>query len=243
MMTNQTKNKNNSKIYIREYNQKKVITAWDIAIMYNKKPKDINTALKYNTRNFTEGHDYFKIPRKKFLKIFENFQHTIPNNNKHINLFTATGYLKIIKTFQIKHNYKKIQKMYEKLDGKDNINLYITNIPKEIYFKESLFEAFKILKIKIIHQFQIDVYRVDFYIPEYNIVIEYDEEHHRNNYFKDKLREKIIKEKLNCIFIRCNAQHYDIKNIMKILNHLFIFKHKTPIRPKILEEQFDEFLV
>lgn len=243
MITHQIKKKNNSKIYIREYKQKKVITAWDIGIMYNKKPSDINTILKHNTRNFTEGYDYFKIPRKEFLENFKNFQYTIPNNNKNINLFTATGFLKIVKAFQIKHNYKKLQKMYEKLDGKDNINLYITNIPKEIYFKESLFEAFKILNIKIIHQFQIDVYRVDFYIPEHNIVIEYDEEHHRNNYFKDKLREKIITEKLNCVFIRCNAQDSDIKNIIKILNHIFTFKHKIPIRPKILEEQSDEFIV
>lgn len=46
MMTNQTKNKNNSKIYIREYNQKKVITAWDIAIMYNKKTKRHKYSIK-----------------------------------------------------------------------------------------------------------------------------------------------------------------------------------------------------
>lgn len=234
---------NNSKIRIKKYRKKKVITAWDIGKIHNKQPRHINTILKYNIRNFTEGYDYFKISKKEFLEKFQNFQNTIPNNVKNINLFTATGYLKIVKKFQIKHNYEELQKIYRQLDGKDNINMYTTNIPKEISFKETLFETFKILNIKIIHQFNIDTYRVDFYIPEHNIVIEYDEEHHKNNYSKDKLREKIIKEKINCTFIRCDAKDTDIKNIIKVLNYIFIFKPKISIRPKILEEQYDEFLI
>lgn len=236
-------NINKFKIYIRKYKRKKVITAWDIAAIHNKEPRHINVALKHNIRNFTEGYDYFKITKEEFLKNFENFQNTIPNNIKYINLFTATGYLKIVKSFQIRHDYKQLKKIYKLLDGKENINMYTSNIPKELYFKEALFETFKSLNIEIIHQFQIDIYRVDFYIPEYNVAIEYDEESHRNTYYQDRLRENKIKEKINCSFIRCNAYNKDIKNIMKILNHIFIFKPKIPKKPKILEEQYDEFII
>ena len=95
-----------------------------------------------------------------------------------------------------------------------------------------MFEAFKSLNIEVIHQFQIDIYRVDFYIPEYNMVIEYDEDYHRNTYYQDRIRENKIKEKINCSFIRCNAKDKDVKNIMKILNHIFIFKPKIPKKKK-----------
>ena len=233
-------NMNNSKIYIREYNRKKVITAWDIATIHNKEPRHINVILKYNIKNFNKGNDYFKINKKEFLETFKDFKNMIPNNIKYINLFTATGYLKIVKSFQIRHDYEKLKKIYKLLNGKENINMYTSNIPNELYFKESLFEAFKSLNIKVIHQFQIDIYRVDFYIPEYNVVIEYDEEYHKSTYYRDILRENKIKEKINCSFIRCNAKDKDIKNIMKILNHIFMFKPKIP---KTLEEQYDEFII
>lgn len=233
-------NMNNSKIYIREYNRKKVITAWDIATIHNKEPRHINVILKYNIKNFNKGNDYFKINKKEFLETFKDFKNMIPNNIKYINLFTATGYLKIVKSFQIRHDYEKLKKIYKLLNGKENINMYTSNIPNELYFKESLFEAFKSLNIKVIHQFQIDIYRVDFYIPEYNVVIEYDEEYHKSTYYQDILRENKIKEKINCSFIRCNAKDKDIKNIMKILNHIFMFKPKIP---KTLEEQYDEFII
>ena len=49
-----------------------------------------------------------------------------------------------------------------------------------------------------------------------------------------------IKEKINCSFIRCDAQDKDIKNIMKVLNHIFMFKPKIP---KILEESHDKFII
>ena len=233
-------NMNNSKIYIREYNRKKVITAWDIATIHNKEPRHINVILKYNIKNFNKGNDYFKINKKEFLETFKDFKNMIPNNIKYINLFTATGYLKIVKSFQIRHDYEKLKKIYKLLNGKENINMYTSNIPNELYFNESLFEAFKSLNIKVIHQFQIDIYRVDFYIPEYNVVIEYDEEYHKSIYYQDILRENKIKEKINCSFIRCNAKDKDIKNIMKILNHIFMFKPKIP---KTLEEQYDEFII
>lgn len=233
-------NINNSKIYIREYNRKKVITAWDIATIHNKEPRHINVILKYNIKNFNKGNDYFKINTKEFLETFKDFKNIIPNNIKYINLFTATGYLKIVKSFQIRHDYEKLKKIYKLLDGKENINIYTSNIPNELYFKESLFETFKSLNIEVIHQFQIDIYRVDFYIPEYNVVIEYDEDYHKSTYYQDILRENKIKEKINCSFIRCNAKDKDIKNIMKILNHIFIFKPKIQ---KILEKQYDEFII
>jgi very-short-patch-repair endonuclease len=55
---------------------------------------------------------------------------------------------------------------------------------------------------KIIRQYAIKGYFLDGYIPELNLVIEIDEEHHKRQKEKDKERENNIKKELNCKFIR-----------------------------------------
>jgi len=54
----------------------------------------------------------------------------------------------------------------------------------------------------IIPQFAVDGYRVDFYLPTISIVIEYDEQHHRQQPKKDSQRQKYIEDRLGCKFIR-----------------------------------------
>ncbi len=57
-------------------------------------------------------------------------------------------------------------------------------------------------KIKIIRQYPISGYFVDGYCKELNIVFEVDEIFHKKIIKKDKHRKKIIKNELNCKFIR-----------------------------------------
>jgi very-short-patch-repair endonuclease len=63
--------------------------------------------------------------------------------------------------------------------------------------------------LTLIKQFEIGGYRIDAFIPELNICIEYDEKHHSLQIEKDKKREQEI-EKLfnnNVKFIRINKGH------------------------------------
>jgi len=55
-------------------------------------------------------------------------------------------------------------------------------------------------------QYKVLNYRVDFYLPEWNIVIEYDEPRHKSPFVQklDMIREKKIKAELNCVFVRVN---------------------------------------
>jgi very-short-patch-repair endonuclease len=55
---------------------------------------------------------------------------------------------------------------------------------------------------KFIHQYKIEPYIIDLYFPEHHIAVECDEHHHNFNKEDDEKREKYIKEKLNCVFIR-----------------------------------------
>lgn len=53
-------------------------------------------------------------------------------------------------------------------------------------------------------QFQVGNYRIDLYIPKYNIAIEIDEEEHKYKKDYDKIRQKYIEKQIHCKFIRIN---------------------------------------
>ncbi|MGL5714307.1 MAG: DUF559 domain-containing protein [Paraclostridium sp.] len=103
--------------------------------------------------------------------------------------------------------------------GVNDIDVVYSNSRFEISFINMLEEALDTFNIKGIKQYNVDRYRVDFYIPEYNIAVEYDEEQHCNkvNMKMDMEREGYIKSKLNCEFIRCDYKNSDIKNVMQVV--------------------------
>ncbi|MCK9429519.1 MAG: NUMOD3 domain-containing DNA-binding protein [Candidatus Omnitrophica bacterium] len=70
--------------------------------------------------------------------------------------------------------------------------------------KRLLDDLEKIFKMKIERQYKVNGYFIDGYIKELNLAIEVDEIVHTNNIYKTKdiLREKEIKEKLGCKFLR-----------------------------------------
>ena len=68
-------------------------------------------------------------------------------------------------------------------------------------------------------------YRIDIYLLDYNIAIEYDENNHKYyTYEKQELREENIKEKLNCKFIRVTDEYSIDEAIAIVLSELFIIK-------------------
>jgi len=69
-------------------------------------------------------------------------------------------------------------------------------------------------------QYNIDNYRIDLYLKDIGVAIECDELEHRNKQFDDIEREKYIKNKLKCEFIRFNPYDKDF-NIGNIINAIF----------------------
>lgn len=60
------------------------------------------------------------------------------------------------------------------------------------------------MNIKYILQFPVDNYRIDLYIPKFNLAIEIDEEEHKYKKDYDKIRQKYIEKQIHCQFIRIN---------------------------------------
>lgn len=85
-----------------------------------------------------------------------------------------------------------------------------------------LIEALEELDLEVKTQYNVDSYRIDFYIPKLNIAVEYDEEHHftEANIKKDIERQTYIEEKIGAKFIRCDYKDNDIKNVMKVLKEI-----------------------
>ena len=104
-------------------------------------------------------------------------------------------------------------------------NETITLIPvdrKEIEFLDLLEEALEPFEIKGIRQCCILGYRMDYYIPELNIAIEYDENDHKHySYEAHEGRQSEIEKELGCRFIRVSDNKSNAYNIGYVIKELF----------------------
>lgn len=108
----------NKEIEIKEYNDERVITAYDIAELHGRDVKVINQQFNNNRNKFVENEDYF-IAKKNLIHGVMSF--TLANklqNLKEIILFTYSGYLLLAKTFNDELSWKiqkELVKTYFKL--------------------------------------------------------------------------------------------------------------------------------
>lgn len=61
-----------------------------------------------------------------------------------------------------------------------------------------------VMNIEYILQYPVDNYRIDLYIPQYNLAIEIDEEEHKYKKDYDSKRQNYIENKIHCTFVRIN---------------------------------------
>ena len=97
---------------------------------------------------------------------------------------------------------------------------------KEIKFLDKLEQALEPFNIKGEKQYPINInhkhYRIDYYIPQLNIAVEYDEKGHSSyTYEEHEGRQKEIEKKLVCRFIRVTDKKSDEYNIGLVFKKLF----------------------
>lgn len=84
---------------------------------------------------------------------------------------------------------------------------------------------------EMISQYKVNKYFIDLYFPEYKLAIECDETQHNviTNKLKDIERENIIKNNLDCTFIRYKPFNKDF-NVFDVINqiykHIILYKSK-----------------
>ena len=110
------------------------------------------------------------------------------------------------KTFYINLQNKK-QPMYSfDLVGENVIEnkfkYNVRNARFEYKMLNELCDFLDELHIKYIKQYPILTYKIDLFLPDYNLSVEYDEEQHKFKQKYDKNRENNIKDILGCEFVR-----------------------------------------
>ena len=119
----------NRELEIKEYKGERVVTAWDIAEVHGRDVREVNQQFKRNKDRLIEGEDYFVLSREIFSESLGVIQDFIPNNVKKISLFTESGYLMLVKTFDDELSWKiqkQLIKSYFKL---------LENIPQPLLEK------------------------------------------------------------------------------------------------------------
>lgn len=113
-----------------------------------------------------------------------------------------------------------LQKVYEQLGGNHSGIICIDRF--ETTFFNKLHDVLKPLDIVMLTQKTVLDYRLDGYIPKFNIAIEYDESQHfiEPQKSQDIIRQKEIEKALKCNFVRCDYRNTDACNIGLVLNEI-----------------------
>jgi phage anti-repressor protein/very-short-patch-repair endonuclease len=139
-----------------------------------------------------------------------------------------------IKKICLVERTKKAQLVYKYICELDGIEvLYEPKTRKELLFEININEILQGIT-KIIPQYQVLNYRIDFYLPEINLAIEYDEKAHESKTISDNKRELEIKKEHKFIkFIRVKEGEENV-GLNMILKELFHWAYKK------YEHDFDD---
>lgn len=96
----------NKELVVKEWQGERVVTIWDIANLHEREVKRVTEQFKRNKDNFIEGVDFILLSREEFLKSHLSTLVNLSNNTKVIPLFTESGYLMLIKTFNDSLSWK-----------------------------------------------------------------------------------------------------------------------------------------
>ena len=148
------------------------------------------------------------IKDKKFSSIYKI--EAMNGKSQQVRLFNKLGICEIISLSNSNISKNKKRELINKICP----SYQYIHSRKEIEFEEKLKEFLQPFRLAGYTQYQLDGYRIDFYIPALNIAIEYDENYHKYyNKEKELQREDYIISKLNCRIIRIDDNKSDEYNL------------------------------
>ena len=172
---------------------------------------------------FTTGQRCTIIKRRGSVTItYENGEELkIPNRG--IKVFPLKAILKIGLLLQDSVIADKVKQEL----GLSNV-IKINGSREEIKFFDKLEEMFTVMNIqKGIKQYRVlGKYRIDYYMPEFRLAIEYDENGHSGyTYEQHEGRQKEIQKELCCDFVRLDNRDDIFINIAKVFKGIIDYKN------------------
>lgn len=215
---------------IKIEDNKKVILSNYIAAIHGIRMNDVQDLILQNYDEFELGIDFIDLCDDNFKSlnpILKKFNINIINSNrqKHCFLLSSSGYLKYYNLIRNKNEYifNIIMNEYFEINSDDEYIHFVQN--KEIRFRNQLSTILNKFKIRYQFQYSVFQYRIDIYLPDFNIAIEYDENAHKHyTYETQELREMNIKNEIGCKFIRVTDEYSIDEAVSIILSELFEIK-------------------
>jgi hypothetical protein len=105
----------------------------------------------------------------------------------------------------------RLHKREARLKKLKEMNAFISYNLNSIYYFDYINNKYDMKAYYGKNEYKIIGYSLDFYSPEYNLVIEWDEEaHYKNNILREKdiIRQKKIENELRCKFIRIREKEF-----------------------------------
>jgi very-short-patch-repair endonuclease len=169
-------------------------------------------------KNYKENYHFI------ILKLGKNSDFIKGGHNKITFMLTEFAYELLQNSFNLRNRY--IVNMSENFKC-INIGMCIEN--QTIGFIANSFETI----VKTERQFIFDKYRVDLFFNDFNLIIECDENNHKDRcVIQEKIRENYLLSLGNTIIrFNPNDSKFELSNVLKEINKLLFFKneYKEPI--------------
>lgn len=132
---------------------------------------------------------------------------------------TKEGFLILVSSYRGKD---VLEKKMQILSGTDMIPPSLPERKETEFFLE-LSQSLKGFEeeLTLYQQYNILDYRIDGYIKELNLAIEYDESHHLYSEKEDIIRQVKIEKALNCRILRLSSEDTNAKNIGLVFGEMF----------------------
>ncbi len=183
---------------------------------------DLGKILEYKHKG-TANERLNSNEKSKLKDLLDTDICTLFGTDSNTNFITKEGVIKLL--LKSRKDFDIREKLAKKLDIK--INLHTDKVVAIETNCNTLIKSGLPDDTIIKSQYCIDGYFLDMYLPEYNLVIECDEfGHSKYNKDKDNEREKYIKDKLKCKFIRFNpdAKNFNIITVIKEIYKVILIK-------------------
>lgn len=173
----------------------------------------VGEALGYTRTVKSKGKEYYQIRKDRVNAVVKSAEITtvVHDNNKYINIDDVRKFISFSHTTNpTKENFVDYLKSKGYLDFKE---IFVSK-RKELKFLDELEKVLSPMKIKGIRQYNVLTYRIDYYIPNFKLAIEYDENNHNYyTYENQELRQMNIEKELKCQFIRLSDSKDNFYNI------------------------------
>lgn len=200
--------------------QQDTITSFKLVNIINKYRQEENLTLKRHDTLLRDIRNEISNGGDKQCFIKSSYLDK-QNQERPCYILTKSGITRLMNGLRMTSDIAKTIEHLQSIGMYSN-TIEVVDNRKEIEFLTQLEQTLEPFGIKGESQYSIDKYRIDYYIKDMNVAIEYDENDHKGySYEKQELRQQLIEKQLGCKFIRVSDSKSHAYNVGIVIKELF----------------------